>query len=699
MKKVVKKTSGGVANKKSKNKAEKQFSDFDLFLFMILTALIGGSVVTFVKISLEAVPIFTAIFFIFLIVYLITSPIAGKSKKIGKKQFNDNFFSSFLIVVNLIVLFFALSYTTVSVAILIYAAAPLIIALYSKIIFNRKLICKQKMGLVIGGMGLFLVILQPIIQQNVGDLANFSTIIKGNILALLSATFFALYILSQQKQKKKSVTSISIIFYSSLMAMAISFLPMVLVDFQNFNFISNVEFKHFGSILYLGVVGTILFYVIFQYFIKDKLTISTFNYLQSIFGVILAIVVFGEILPWLVIVGAVFIIMGAMMVSRIGKKIVAKSKKSSKTVSAKRKSESRKIKVSGTEKLISKSGIFLLLIIAGATAGSITTAAKVAMSSGLAPLALLFLRYLIAFTFMLPIIVKRNELSVKDFKNNFLPSFLAVMNPVVLFYALSYTTASVAILVYAAGPLFMALYYKFFCSTKLTKNQLIGLSVGFSGVALIMFQPITNNGVGSIAGNLMVLVSTLFFVSYTIFAGKQQAKKVASPYSLVFYSSVIAMIISIFPLINNIGSVDLGFKQITAIVWLGLVSTVIFFILFQYIVKKEGVLVASVYAYLQAALGAIIGIVVLKESMTVLIILGVILTFVGAKIVTQKVKEKKTKKKPRKKAKKKVEKKVQEKEIEKVEDKTFEVVAKENKSEDLNEGDVIKVKIVRDDEK
>jgi len=307
------------------------------------------------------------------------------------------------------------------------------------------------------------------------------------------------------------------------------------------------------------------------------------------------------------------------------------------TVSWVRKGELISAKTISIESDVNKLGVFALLLIAGATAGSIPTAGKIAMQTGLDPMALLFFRYTIAFVFLLPIIVKRNELSLDDMKNNFLPSFLSVMNPVVLFYALSYTTASVAILIYAAGPLFMALYHRFFCKTTLSKNQLLGLGVGFAGVAFILIQPISKGGVGTVAGNLMVVVATLFFVSYTIFSGKQQAKKLVSPYSLVFYATIVAMVISVIPMFRGIGTMNLGLAQIGAIIWLGLVSTVIFFVLFQFIVKREGTLVASVYAYLQATLGAIIGMVVLHEKVTVLIVIGAILTFIGAKIVTQKV--------------------------------------------------------------
>lgn len=722
---TAKRAGGKSAKKRSVRQSKKQqLGTLDLFLIMILVAFIGGSVITSAKISLEVIPPFTLTFFIFLITYIITASIAvGKKSRVGSRDFNDNFFPAFFIVANLFALFFALKYTSAVMVAVILAAVPLILISYLKIFNNRRLVCDQKMGLLLGGMGLCLVVFQPFIQLCSGSGLDFALeIIKGNLLALVSALFSTFYILNRQKYTKKSVNPTSIVFYASLMAMLISVAPMLFIEFQDFDFVSKITLEHVGMVMWLNIVGVFLFNLLYQFLIRDKFIISIYHCMLSIFGVVIAIAVLGEVLPWLVIVGAVMMIVGGKMTAD---KIKSGSKdkkinKKTKTVSAKRKSDKLSIEKKGVEGGINKLGIFVSLIIAGVTAGSIPTATVIAKSSGLAPLAVLFFRYAIAFVIMLPIIVKREELSFEDFKNNFLPSFLAVMNPVILFSVVpEYTTASVSILIYAAGPLFMALYYVFFCKAKLTQNQLIGLGVGFVGVALILFQPITSGGVGIVVGNLMVIVSTLFFVSYTIFSGKQQAKKLVSPYSLVFYSSIVAMAISFIPMLQGVNKVELGFSQIGAIVWLGLISTVVFFILFQFIVKREGTLVASVYAYLQATLGAIIGLVVLDEKITILVIAGAILTFVGAKIVTQKV-EKKKRRKPRKKAKKSAkkktakksvktakkisEKKIESKEIEKkevgkVEDKKVELVAKDKKSDDLNEGDVIKVRVIGGDKR
>lgn len=541
---TAKRTGGKSVKKRSKRQNKKQqLGTFDLFLLMTLAAFIGGSVITSAKTSLTVIPPFTLIFFIFLITYIITASVAvGKKSRVGSRDFNDNFFPAFFVVANFFALFFALKYTTAVMVAVICAVIPLILISYLKIFSNRRLVCDQKMGLLLGGMGLCLVVFQPIIQLCAGSGLDFALdLVKGNALALVSASFSAFYILNRQKYTKKSVNPISIVFYASLMAMLISVAPMLFIEFQSFDFVSKIDLEHIGATMWLSIVGVFLFQVIYQFFIRDKFILSIYHYILPIFGVVIAIFILDGVLPWLVLIGAVMMIVGGKMT---GDKVKGKSKKGkrnkkTKTVSAKRKSDklSVKTKKKGVESEVNKIGIFALLVIAGATAGSIPTAGKIAMQTGLTPLALLFFRYVIAFTFMLPIIVQRNELSVKDLKNNFLPSFLAVMNPIVLFYALAHTTASVSILIYAAGPLFMALYHTFFCKTKLTQNQLIGLGIGFVGVALILFQPIAKGGVGTVLGNSMVIISTLFFVSYTIFSGKQQAKKLVSPYSLVFYSS------------------------------------------------------------------------------------------------------------------------------------------------------------------
>jgi drug/metabolite transporter (DMT)-like permease len=224
--------------------------------------------------------------------------------------------------------------------------------------------------------------------------------------------------------------------------------------------------------------------------------------------------------------------------------------------------------------------------------------------------------------------------------------------------------------------------------------------MGFIGAFLIVFQSLGKNGVGGIQGNLLVLLATIFFVTYAITSAKKQAEKIVSPYSLIFYSSILAMIISFYPMLESVQKVNLGIRQIFALGWLGVISTVVFFVIFQYIVKKEGALVASVYAYLQATLGAIIGVVVLGEKMTIYIIIGAVLTFIGSKITTMKVAEKKEEEKPKRVLKKKVVRKVKSQELSKEEISKSENEKSSSKTEDLKpvKNKIEKIKKVENNE-
>lgn len=339
------------------------------------------------------------------------------------------------------------------------------------------------------------------------------------------------------------------------------------------------------------------------------------------------------------------------------------------------------------ESFFSKFGIFILMILAGITAGSIPTATIIAKETGLTPLAILFFRYFIAFFCMLLVVIERKEFNLRNFKNNFIPSFFAILNPIALFYAISLengrTTASVAILIHAIGPSLTALYFVIFQGRKLSNNQFFGILTGLAGVFLIIFQSLSGKGIGGIQGNLLALLSVTFFVTYAITSAKKQAEKIVSPYSLIFYSSILAMIISFIPMLESVQKVNLGIRQILALGWLGVISTVVFFVIFQFIVKKEGALVASVYAYLQATLGAIIGVVVLGERMTIYIIIGAVLTFIGSKITTMKAPEKKEEEKPKRVLKKRVVRKVKSQELSKEEISKSENEKSSSKTEDL----------------
>ncbi len=730
------KSSKKSAKKRSKNKVEKQqFGTFDLFLFMILAAFIGGSVIISAKISLEVIPPFTLTFFIFLITYLITASIAGKNKQIGSNNFNDNFFPAFFIIASLFALFFALSYTTALMVAVIYAAVPLISITYLKVFNNRRLVCDQKMGMLLSGMGLCLVVFQPIIQLYVGNGLDFALeIIKGNLLALLAAIFSTLYIFNRQKYTSKTVTPVSIVFYASLMAMLISVAPMLFIEFQDFDFVSKITLEHVGMIMWLSIVGIFLFNLLYQFFIRNKFVISNYYCMLPIFGVVIVIAVLGEVLPWLVIVGAVMMIIG-------GKMTADKIKSKSVSKLTKKKSVKNSVKKEGgfiesIDSFFNQSHLGRISEVSFYGA-SIVFSAGLAIAASVSPLAIFFGRFTVS-----SIALRENfkNLTSNIFWACFPLAIAYALNPFLLFFGIKMMGkegSAFGALAFALMATVVAIWVKNWGAISLKSTRGLMNLVGFGLVLLKVSDSVfkfLNGSIGTndIMGMILIIVGVISFSWYavklpTVIGRKIDGVKMGAD-SIIFVASIISSIgvglyfISQFA-IGNIDFESIKWISIITFVLVGLWQGVVCTIRFQRRFaeardeKNCGVVRASAFNMLLPAVGVVLSLLAYPFGIGSFSVINIIIAialfvvvgiFVSSKEFDSENKKgksiKKTRKKKKKKAVKKItekkevkkteKKEIEKKEVGKVEDKKIELVAKDKKSEDLNDGDVIQVRVI-----
>src|SRR5690348_801500 len=101
--------------------------------------------------------------------------------------------------------------------------------------------------------------------------------------------------------------------------------------------------------------------------------------------------------------------------------------------------------------------VLVLILIAAIAGGSVPPFAKIA-ETVFQPFTLVFIRFFFATLVLLPFIYQRKELNLKALKDLSWVSIIGSLNPILLFIALLFTTASVSPLIYAAVPLMTVLY-------------------------------------------------------------------------------------------------------------------------------------------------------------------------------------------------------------------------------------------------
>lgn len=285
----------------------------DAFVLAVIAAFLGGSIPVAAKIALEVFQPFTLVFIRFLTATLFLLPFIWKSGGLKMRSLRTFIPVGIVGAINPILLFIALQYTQASVAPLIYAAIPAMNALYFYFVKNDRLDTKQILGIILGLFGVSLVVILPLIEKHTSLAA-----LRGNILIFGATLAFMIYgIISKSLQKKMNATPVMLTFYFCLVSLVVS-IPFAYFEIAQKGFLSSVEPKHILSGIYTGIMGTGLFYVVYQYAlqISSEVTASLFTYLQPIATILLAILLLGDKITIPFLIGGFLAIAGARLASK-----------------------------------------------------------------------------------------------------------------------------------------------------------------------------------------------------------------------------------------------------------------------------------------------------------------------------------------------------------------------------------------------
>lgn len=279
--------------------------------------------------------------------------------------------------------------------------------------------------------------------------------------------------------------------------------------------------------------------------------------------------------------------------------------------------------------------VFVLIVVAAFAGGSNPALAKYALES-LGPFTTLSIRFGTAGLFLLPFVINANEVSSFRFKQLFTTNLVGAINPILLFIALQFTQASFSPLIYAGVPAMTALYVALVKKEKIQSKQLLGILLGFLGVALIILLPLFQTGgiTVSVLGNGMIVLASLFFLAYGLMSKNKQHHYGISPLALTFYFCVTSLVVTIpFTLyeVMVIGlSTPVGPGHLISATLAGILGTGIFYLSYQFAIKHSTAITASLFTFLQPLFGISLAAVLLGEQITPLFVVGGILAVAGA---------------------------------------------------------------------
>jgi drug/metabolite transporter (DMT)-like permease len=267
---------------------------------------------------------------------------------------------------------------------------------------------------------------------------------------------------------------------------------------------------------------------------------------------------------------------------------------------------------------------------------------KIGVDDGLTPFTLITLRLLIGFA-LLAIVVAAARESLPPFGRIYGHLFvMGAINIAIPFSLITWAEqsvdSSVAAILNAAVPLFvMIIAAVFLRDERLTVNRVVGLAVGFVGVAILVgFNP-ADLANGNMSGEIALIGSTISYACGAVYARRNihGLRPMIPALFQVFFGLVIVTVLA-FVFENPLGTVFTP-ESLFAVIWLGLLGSGLAYLVFFRILGRWGATRTSMVAYLLPIYGIVLGALVLHEPVDGRLIAGTVLIIGGVALVNARV--------------------------------------------------------------
>lgn len=277
------------------------------YLALLVTSLIWGANTPIMKWVLSSVPLFSLAFLRFYLATILLFPFVFKNLSIQKKDWVKIILAAlFGITFNVTFFFLGLKFTFAVNAALIIATIPIFTIFAAQIFLKERVTLRLIFATTTAFLGLSVILGPPVINLGINHLF-------GGIFLISAALFWVGYeILSKELFKKYSPQTVT--FYSFLVG-SLSFFPLFLLELFASPWIFQLKFQGLLGILYGAIFSSAIAYFAWQWGLSKIKTSEAafFFYLDPISGVLVSLVLLGEQITPLFVIGAILIGIGLLL--------------------------------------------------------------------------------------------------------------------------------------------------------------------------------------------------------------------------------------------------------------------------------------------------------------------------------------------------------------------------------------------------
>ncbi|MBC8062132.1 MAG: DMT family transporter [Clostridiaceae bacterium] len=249
----------------------------------------------------------------------------------------------------------------------------------------------------------------------------------------------------------------------------------------------------------------------------------------------------------------------------------------------------------------------------------------------MSPLQILFFRFLMAVIF-LSILSPKFKKPVSIREELF---FLAAGGTLALYFffensALKHTYSSNVSLIVSTIPLITGGLSSFFYKTHFfNRKRLIGFIAAYVGVFLIIINGKGLEGIEPL-GDIFAFIASLMFAVYSLLMPKiQNGYNLIELTRKVFFYGLITLSTIIFILQENIRIEAMDSKLVMSMLFLGIVASSLAFLMWNKAIQSIGSIKTNQYIYLVPIVTTILSAIIIKEKITIFIIIGTALILFG----------------------------------------------------------------------
>ncbi len=280
----------------------------------LITAVIWGSTWLVIKVGLESIPPFYGAafrFFVAVSILLLINIFSGSTIPIDKGSQKVYYMAGLLsFSIPFALVYWGQQYIPSGLSSILFALYPLIVGIFSHFMLRSEPLNIFKIsGIILGFSGVVMIFARDLHWDTENTTLGMAAIIISSILQALSLILI--------KKYGKDISP----FHLNLGGMLIGLLVLILfaITFESVSDIK-LDFKGIGSVLYLGILGSVVTFSIYFWMLKrvEAVYLSLLAFVTPILAVILGAIILNEELDVQVFYGGALVLIGILCANAKG---------------------------------------------------------------------------------------------------------------------------------------------------------------------------------------------------------------------------------------------------------------------------------------------------------------------------------------------------------------------------------------------